>query len=156
MNLLTEGHVKTHAFLDRCTERLLRRIEEVSSETSLPAGEVIFREGECANRMFLLLEGAVTLEITSAGCPPAIVMTLGPGDILGWSWLFPPFRYHFTARVISPCTALEVDGAALLVSAEEDPALGYELMKRVAQQLIRRLESTRKCLIRAARREVNG
>jgi CRP/FNR family cyclic AMP-dependent transcriptional regulator len=72
---------------------------------------------------------------------------LGPGDVLGWSWLFPPFVWHFQARAVEPTTLLVLNGAGLLVSAERDHDFGYELMKRVAQVVIRRLQATRKQLL---------
>jgi hypothetical protein len=67
--------------------------------------------------------------------------------VLGWSWLFPPFSWHFQARAIEPTTVISLNGAHLLVSAESNHEFGYELMKRVAQVVIRRLQITRKQLI---------
>ena len=150
--LLTEGRASHHAFLDHCTAGLLNGVEQFSKEIVLPARSTVFHEGDYAHRFYLLLEGEAEL-VCEGETGPKTIMTLGPGDLLGCSWLFPPFRYQFTARTLTPCRALSVDGAALLIRAEEDPVIGYELMKRVTCQLIRRLESARQCLIQAARGE---
>jgi CRP-like cAMP-binding protein len=75
------------------------------------------------------------------------VQTLGAGDVLGWSWLFPPFAWHFQARAIEPASAVALSGASLLVNAERNHDFGYELMKRVAQVVIRRLQAARKQLL---------
>ncbi|MCC6792080.1 MAG: Crp/Fnr family transcriptional regulator, partial [Thermomicrobiales bacterium] len=71
------------------------------------------------------------------------IQTLGPGDILGWSWLFPPYRWHFDARVLTPTSTLEFNGACLRQQCDDDPALGYDIMKRVAQTMIERLQASR-------------
>ena len=69
------------------------------------------------------------------------------GDVLGWSWLFPPFSWNFQARAIEPTSAIVLSGAHLLVTAEGNHDFGYELMKRVAQVVIHRLQATRKQLL---------
>jgi CRP-like cAMP-binding protein len=112
-------------------------------EKQFDAGEIIFREGDPANRFYLIESGRVALESTSAGCGMVHVQTLGAGDALGWSWLFPPFVWHFQARATEPTHTLCCDGGHLLVTAEENPAFGYDLMKRVTQILIHRLQVTR-------------
>jgi hypothetical protein len=76
-----------------------------------------------------------------------LVQILGPGDVLGWSWLFPPFTWHFRALALEPTNAIVLDGAHLLVTAERNRDFGYELMKRVAQVVIHRLQATRKQLV---------
>ena len=115
-----------------------------AKEMRFKAGEVLFHEGEPANQFYLIESGAVALETIEAANSTPLVATLGAGDALGWSWLFPPFGWHFQARVVEPTTAIVLNGAHLLVVAEEDHDFGYELMKRVAQVVIRRLQSTRK------------
>ena len=77
----------------------------------------------------------------------ADVQTIGAGEALGWSWLFPPFVWHFQARALEPTKAIAFNGAHLLVACEENHDLGYDLMKRVSQVLIQRLQATRKKLV---------
>jgi CRP-like cAMP-binding protein len=75
------------------------------------------------------------------------VQELGDGDVLGWSWLFPPYVWHFQARALEPTEAVMIDGGHLLTAAERDPKFGYNLMKRVSRVVIQRLQATRKQLL---------
>lgn len=141
--LLTEGSVKTHPFLLGCSAEFLNHLEEFARETTFKAGETIFREGEYADRFYLISKGTIQLESGTNGCPGVAIQTLGPGDVLGWSWLYPPFEWHFSARAIEECEVTEINAASLLIQAEEDPEFGYQLMKRISLQLIGRLRATR-------------
>lgn len=109
--------------------------------------ESIFREGTPANRFYIILEGKVVLEsdVNERGVVP--IRTLGPGDNLGWSWLFPPYYLHFSARAIEPVKAIFFYGTRLQQQCEDDHELGYELMKRVAEVLIQNLHATQQRLM---------
>lgn len=143
--LLTEGCLKHHSLLEDCSEEFLNHLEEFSAEVSFEAGERIFNEGEYADRFYLICQGAIQLEAVHEG-DRLPIHVLGPGDVLGWSWLFPPFEWHFSARAIEHTSAIELNGASLLIRAEEDRQFGYELMKRISKQVIKRLQATRKRL----------
>lgn len=145
--LLTEGILEKQPFASGASPEFLNQLEEFATEVKFSKGDVIFHEGDYADRFFLILTGKVELQTGSNGKPAIVVQTLGPGEELGWSWLFPPFEWHFTARALEPCTALALNGASLLIRAEEDPKFGYELMKRISRQVIERLQSTRKRFI---------
>lgn len=106
-------------------------------------GELILVEGEAADTLYLLRRGRVALEVHAPGQGALVIETLGPGHVLGWSWLFPPYRWHFDARAIEPVGAVAVDGACLRAKAEDDPAFGYELMRRFASLMLERLQATR-------------
>ena len=142
--LLTEGQLKVHPFLYEATPEFLNHLEEFSREVSFSKGDIIFKEGDYADRFYLILSGKIALETSTNGKPKATIQVLGAGEALGWSWLFPPFEWHFAARALEPVTAIVLNGASLLIRAEEDPKFGYELMKRVANQVIQRLQATRK------------
>lgn len=120
---------------------------EGAKAASFEAGEVLFREGEPANRFYLIESGKIALEAHEPGGGTLLVETLTAGDVLGWSWLFSPFVWHFQGRAIEPSNALLLNGGHLLVAAEKDHDFGYELMKRVAQVVIHRLQATRKQLL---------
>lgn len=107
------------------------------------AGTVLLREGKPADRFFLVRSGTVALEIHAPGREPLLVDTLHAGDVLGWSWLFPPYRWHADGRAVEPVRALALDGACLRGKCDEDPVLGYELMQRFARIVIDRLQATR-------------
>lgn len=112
---------------------------------NLPAasGAYLLRTGEPADTFFLIRHGMVALELHAPGRGAATVETLGPGDAVGWSWLFPPYRWHLDARTLEPCRLIALDGACLRGKCEEDHELGYELMRRFAAELVERLEATR-------------
>lgn len=106
-------------------------------------GEVIFREGEPASRLYLIQSGRVLLEARK-GSKSEALQQLQAGDVLGWSWLFPPFAWHFSATAQAPTRVIACNGGHLLVVCEENPSFGYELMKRVAQVMIERVEARQK------------
>ena len=85
----------------------------------------------------------MALRIHSERRGPLTILTLGAGDILGWSWLFPPYRWKFSARAIEDTRAFAADGKCLREKAERDHDLGYELLKRFAHVVEERLEATR-------------
>jgi len=144
---LTEGCLKPHPFLQNCTGEFLNHLEEFAKEVQFAPGEIIFHEADYADRFYLLCEGTVCLE-ARAGGEPVNVQVLGPGDVLGCSWLFPPFEWHCTARAMEPCRAVALNAASLLIRAEEDPVFGYELMKRVSRQVVQRLQTMRTRIVR--------
>jgi CRP/FNR family transcriptional regulator, cyclic AMP receptor protein len=116
------------------------------------SGDVVFREGDPANRFYLIESGGIILEAHEPPSGTVAVESLAPGQVFGWSWLFPPFTWHFHARAAEPTRVIALNGARLLVTAEQNPEFGYELMKRMAQVVIRRLQASRRQLV-AARME---
>jgi CRP-like cAMP-binding protein len=114
-----------------------------ASNVRFNAEEVIFREGEEANRFYLIRHGKVAVETFVPGRGPVIIQTLGEGDLLGWSWLIAPYRWRFDARAVESIRAIAFDGECLRGKCEEDRSLGYELMKRIAHVMEQRLEATR-------------
>jgi CRP-like cAMP-binding protein len=106
-------------------------------------GSFLFRTGEEANQFFLIRQGRVALEIAAPGRPPLIVQTVREGEILGWSWLIPPYHWVFDARAVEPTRVLALDGKCLRAKCEADHGLGYELLKRFAHIMQERLEAAR-------------
>jgi CRP/FNR family transcriptional regulator, cyclic AMP receptor protein len=107
------------------------------------ADDRIFAEGEPADRFFLIREGAVALELHAPGRGPLVIETLHPGEVVGWSWLFEPYRWQFDGRAAEPTRVVRFDGACLRGKCEADHELGYELMRRFAASAIERLQATR-------------
>jgi len=106
-------------------------------------GEMLFREGDQADTFYVIRHGSVALEIFAPPSGAVTIETVEPGEVLGWSWLFPPYRRYFDARAVGLVRATAFDGTCLRDKCEADPALGYELMRRFAQVLIERLQATR-------------
>jgi CRP/FNR family cyclic AMP-dependent transcriptional regulator len=145
-NALDEA-IQNHPLFHRMKPEHIAVLLEGAKEVQLEAGDVLFRQGEPANRLCLIESGKVALEAHEPGDGTTLVQTLGPGEALGWSWLFPPFSWHFQARALEPTCVIALSGAHLLSTAERDHEFGYELMKRVAQVVIHRLEAVRRQLV---------
>ena len=107
------------------------------------AGDTIFKFGEPADRFFVLRDGTISVEIRHPGGPARRLETLGDGEVLGWSWLFPPYTWQFDARALTDVRATAFDGTCLRDKCDHDPTLGYELMKRFAGIVTARLQATR-------------
>ena len=110
-------------------------------------GETLFREGDPADVFYLLRHGTITLETYVPGRGAITIETLTAGEVVGWSWLFPPHEWRFDARALALVRAVEFDTTCLRGRLEEDAALGFDLMSRFAQVLQQRLQHTRLRLI---------
>ena len=106
-------------------------------------GEYLFRDGDPADSFYVVRHGSIALEAFVPTRGPVTIETIEPGEVLGWSWLFPPYRWHFDARALSVVRATSFDGVCLRGKCDDDPGLGYLLMGRFAQVLIERLQWTR-------------
>jgi CRP/FNR family transcriptional regulator, cyclic AMP receptor protein len=132
-----------HPFLKGFKAQHLELLAANALPAHFEAGEVIFREGEMANRFYLITQGAVVLETYTKDRGAALVEKIGAGDVLGWSWLFPPYYWRMDARAVEPTNAIFFYGTRLRQEAERDHDLGYELMRRMAALAIQRLQAAR-------------
>lgn len=131
-----------HPFLEGMEEKYLDYLAGCGRKVDLPAGEKIFREGGPADTFYLLLSGRIAIQTPIPGKGPLTIRTVEPGDIAGWSWIFPPYRTYFDAVVVEDGEAVQFDGACLRAQCEHDREFGYELVKRFAQVLRDRLRAT--------------
>ncbi len=125
-----------------------------SQNVAIAEGHFILEEGEAARTLYLLRRGHVALELHEPGRAPLVIERIGPGQVLGWSWLFPPYRWHFDARALEPIGAIAVDAECLRNKADADPAFGYLLMKRLSSVMLDRLQATRIRLLDVYGRDV--
>lgn len=146
MNNLIE-RITTHHFFHGMKPAHLKILTERATEASFESGQVIFRQGEPADQFYLIESGKVVLEAHEPANGTVPVQTLGPGEVLGWSWLYPPFNWNFQARALEPTGVIVLNGGHLLVASERDREFGFELMKRISQMVIHRLQATRHRLI---------
>ncbi|EME99210.1 cyclic nucleotide-binding domain-containing protein [Streptomyces mobaraensis NBRC 13819 = DSM 40847] len=123
------------------------RLTELGREVSFDAGARLFEEGGRADRFWILRTGNVNLDMHVPGRRPAVVETLGPGRMLGWSWLCPPHRWHLGAEAISPVRAWEFDAAEVLALCERDHELDHALLTYVVEVIGRRLRAARTRLL---------
>lgn len=121
----------------------LDRLAVAARYEDVPAGHRFFDEGEPADRFWLIRAGRVVLDLHVPGRGGLIIESLGPGTILGWSWLFPPHEWRFGAVAVEPVHAIVLDAEAVRIMCAADPALGYELTRRFAAIMLDRLQNTR-------------
>ncbi|MDH6629542.1 CRP-like cAMP-binding protein [Streptomyces sp. LBL] len=124
-----------------------QRLMTLAREVAFREDVLIFEAGGTADRFWVIRSSAVSLTQQVTSQQRVTVAGLGAGDLLGWSWLFPPYRWDFGAEAFSPVRAYEFDAAAVLELCEEDQQLGMILVRSVAEILAHRLETTRSKLM---------
>ncbi len=138
-----EGVLAGHPFFGGIDPRYLQLAVGCAANVRFTAGELVFREGRPADRFYLIRSGRIALETAARGHGSLTVQTLGDGEILGWSWLVPPYNWRFDGRAVETTRAIVFDGKCLREKCEEDHELGYELQKRVIGVLGQYLDATR-------------
>ena len=136
-----------HPFLSGLDPRFCNFLNECASVWRLGPSQDIFREHGNADSFYLIQSGRVALDIFVPRAGVETIQTLESGEALGWSWLFPPYRWHFTAKAIEPTELIGFDAAHLRERMQEDRDFGNELLARIACVLYQRLQATRRQLI---------
>jgi CRP/FNR family cyclic AMP-dependent transcriptional regulator len=144
---VTAAVLATHPFLHGMSHDQLDMLAGAASDARFPAKHLLFEDGGRAARFWLLRSGYVVLDLDVPGEGRVRVETIGMGELLGWSWLFPPFKYAFGAVTVGPVEAFEFDGRTVRALCEANPELGYEVTRRLAQVIAQRLQATRVRLI---------
>ncbi|HTT72986.1 MAG TPA: cyclic nucleotide-binding domain-containing protein [Thermoplasmata archaeon] len=132
-----------HPFLRELPAAFVERIARHARERTYAAGDLILREGDLADRFVLIFAGKVALEVVSPERPRLTIQTVGPGEILGWSWLVAPFRWRFDARAVKATRVLEIEAAPLVRALDDDPRDGYRFLRRLVPVMGERLEMAR-------------
>jgi hypothetical protein len=132
-NCLAADSLPDHPLFEGLSDRHRQILAGCSMRESFRTGEKVVETGETANCFYLILSGTVALE-TPGGRTRLPVKTIGAGDILGWSWLFPPDFWHFDATAGEPTEVIYFYGSQLRQECDLDSGLGYELFKRLAQR----------------------
>jgi CRP-like cAMP-binding protein len=144
---VTAATLATHPFLHGASPDHLAVLARAASNVTFPAGHRFFEAGGHATCFWLIQSGHVTVDVDVPGQGPVPIDTIGMGQLVGWSWLFPPFMWAFGAVAAGPMETFEFDARTVRAWCASDPALGYEVTRRVAEVLTKRLKSTRRRLI---------
>ncbi len=136
-----------HPFFQNLSPHHIRLLADLAMLVQFKPGELILREGDPANRFYLIHKGRVALESYVQDRGVKLVDTAEAGEVLGWSWLFPPYYSHFDARALEPTEAVFFYGTPLRDECERDHDLGYELMKRMTEVMIKRLKTFRRQML---------
>jgi CRP-like cAMP-binding protein len=123
-------------------QRYLQILVGCARNVHFEGTDVIFREGEKANEFYLIRTGRVALQLFADRRSPLTILTLGEGDVLGWSWLSPPYHWKFTACALETTRAISLDGKCIREKTESDHDLGYELLKRFVHVIEHRVRAT--------------
>ena len=140
----------THPFLHGMSADQLGILAEAACDVRFPVRYRLFEDGGNAARFWLIQCGHVSLDLHVPGEGPVVIETIGMGELLGWSWLFPPYKWAFGAVAASLVEAFEFDGRAVRACCASDPVLGYEVTQRLAHVVAKRLQATRVKLITAS------
>ncbi len=132
-----------HPFVEGLPSEHINLILGCAKNAVFEPGKYLFKENEEANSFYIIRSGKVALEIYSAEAGSIIIQTLGEGDIIGWSWMVPPYQWRFDARAVELTRVIELDGTCLRNKCEIDPKLGYEIMKRLANVFEQRINAMR-------------
>jgi len=138
-----ERILKQHPFFAGLEDAFCDLVCGCAKNVSFQAGQYLFHEGEPADWFYLLRHGRVALQIAAPGRGALTFQTVGEGEIVGVSWLVPPYRWSNDAKAIELTRAIAMDAACLRRKCESDHDLGYEMMKRFAPVLVKRLQATR-------------
>jgi CRP-like cAMP-binding protein len=138
-----ERILREHPFLREMDDDQIRFMAGCARNVAFAAGQFLHREGDQASVLYLLRSGQVALEVHAPGQGALQVDALRAGDLLGWSWLFPPHRWQLDARAVEAVRALAFDGTCLREKMEADQRFGYVLAKRLLYEMYQRLARVR-------------
>jgi CRP/FNR family transcriptional regulator, cyclic AMP receptor protein len=141
-----------HPFLRGMADCHVAKLATLCGHVAVPARQRLFDEGATADRFWLIDAGQVTLDTTVPGHGRLIIATIGRGDVVGLAWLLPPYQWRLGAVATQPMQAFEFDARAVRGACDEDPALGYELSRRVLALLVRRMYAIHDRLLEALAR----
>lgn len=139
--------LRRHTFLKDIDPEFYDHLVIMADERHFNQGQFLIREGKAADKFFLIHSGKVSIEIPCSHKESIRIQTLGPGDIVGWSWLIPPYKWRFDGRALEPTDVIALEAGSLRKKCNEHPALGYDLLMRLATVVTKRLEATRLQLV---------
>ena len=122
-------------------------VSRAAREVRYAKGQRLFSAGRDADACWIIHRGRIALDTFVPGRGPVVIQTVGPGELVGWSWLVPPYRWHFGATAVEATTAAKLDTLQLRALAEQDPAFGHRLTLTLFEALLQRLQATRARLL---------
>ena len=143
MTSTVAARISAHPFFAALTDAQLVALSEDAITETFTAGQRLFDEGGIADMFWLIEHGSIALDMRVPGRGDQVVETLGPGTVLGWSWLHPPYRWHFRAVARLATTAIAFDAASVRRRCDADPAFGYAMLRSFTPVITERLQATR-------------
>jgi len=155
MTVMEKSILGAQPFLRGLPDEHLARLAGLCRHVRVPARHRLFEEGATADRFWLVDAGQVQLDAMVPGRGRLVIETLGRGDIVGLSWLLPPYQWGYGALTTQPMQAFEFDARAVRAACDEDHALGYEIVRRFSAAVVGRLQATRARLLDVCARSEN-
>jgi CRP/FNR family cyclic AMP-dependent transcriptional regulator len=146
MNKIEEA-LASHPFLQNMDIAYLRYLADCSQMMKFDSGQFLLRQGAAAREFYLIRSGRICIELFSGEGGPVVIQTLGAGEVLGWSWLIPPYQWRFDARAVDAGEAIAVKGDVLKAAFTRFPEFGHEIMQRFIRVIAERLEAERLKLV---------
>ena len=136
-------YLSAHEFFSELSEDVLKFLCECASAREIKKEQILFRQGERADKFYVIRNGRISVQIPALMGPTLEIQALGQDQVLGWSWLISPYQWNFQAKAEEDSELLEFDGTAVLARCEQEPKFGYELLKRFAALMSERLDAAR-------------
>src|SRR5664279_2290005 len=131
-NPSTTEYLSAHEFFSEFSNDVLKFLCECSSTREIKNGQILFRQGENADKFDVVLNGRISIQMPAIMGPALEIQTLGKGQVLGWAWLISPYKWNFQTKAEEDSELLQFDGTAILARCEQEPKFGYELLKKFA------------------------
>lgn len=141
------GSLAAHPFLAGVAPQVVDRLAEIARFERFASDSWLVRQGRPADQFHLVVEGCGAIEVSAVGRDPLVIATVHAGEVLGWSWMFPPHEWHFDVLATEHTKTIAVDAVALRTLCTADHELGFEIIQRLAGVVVARLEATRLQLI---------
>ncbi|MDD1635061.1 MAG: cyclic nucleotide-binding domain-containing protein [Methylococcaceae bacterium] len=136
-------YLSAHEFFSDFSDDALKFLCECSSTREIKKGQILFLLGEDADKFYVILNGCISIQMPAIMGPTLEIQSVGKNQILGWSWLIAPYKWHFQTKAEEDTELLQFDGTALLARCEQEPKFGYELLKKFAELMSVRLTAAR-------------
>ena len=125
-------YLSAHEFFSEFSDDVLKFLCECSSTREIKKGQILFLQGEHADKFYVVRSGRISLQMPAIMGPTLEIQTVDEDQVLGWSWLISPYQWNFQTKAEEDSELLQFDGAAILARCEQDPKLGFELVKKFA------------------------
>jgi CRP/FNR family transcriptional regulator, cyclic AMP receptor protein len=136
-------YLSNHEFFSELSDDVLKILCEYSSTRKIKKGQILFRQGEKADKFYVVRNGLISIQMPAIMGPALEIQNVGKDQVLGWSWLISPYKWNFQAKAEEDSELLEFDGTDLLARCEQEPKFGYELLKKFAGLMSVRLNAAR-------------
>ena len=136
-------YLSAHEFFSEFSDDVLKFLCECSSMREIKKGQILFRQGEHADKFYVVRSGRISLQMPAIMGPPLEIQAVDEDQVLGWSWLISPYKWNFQTKAEDDSELLQFDGAAILARCEQEPKFGYELLKKFAGLMSVRLNAAR-------------